>query len=120
MSADPAAIAPGADTAQHAHPVSGRRGRLLRHALRYLALAVALVFFLFPIVWMVSMSFKLPGEYLRKPPVLLPQHPTFNHYVNVMQAKGWPLEPLVYLGLVLGLLGLRVVPRLRPRPVPSH
>lgn len=38
----------------------------------------------------------------------------------VMQAKGWPLEPLVYLGLVLGLLGLRVVPRVRPRPVPGH
>ena len=38
----------------------------------------------------------------------------------VMQAKGWPLEPLVYLGLVLGLLALRAVPRPRARPVPGH
>ncbi len=89
MSADTLATTLGPSHEPHAHPVSGRRGRLLRHVLRYLALVVALVFFLFPIVWMVSMSFKLPGEYLHNPPVLLPQHPTFNHYVNVMQAKGW-------------------------------
>ena len=89
MSADTLATTLGPSHEPHAHPVSGRRGRLLRHALRYLALAVALVFFLFPIVWMVSMRFKLPGEYLHNPPVLLPQHPTLNHYVNVMQAKGW-------------------------------
>ena len=37
----------------------------------------------------------------------------------VMQAKGWPLEPLVYLGLVLGLLGLRLVPKARSRPAPG-
>ncbi len=37
----------------------------------------------------------------------------------VMQAKGWPLEPLVYLGLVLGLLGLRLVPKTRSRPAPG-
>ena len=37
----------------------------------------------------------------------------------VMQAKGWPLEPLVYLGLVLGLLGLRPVPKTRSQPAPG-
>ena len=38
----------------------------------------------------------------------------------VMQAKGLPLEPLVYLGILLALLGLRTVPKSRPRPLPSH
>lgn len=31
----------------------------------------------------------------------------------VMLAKGWQLEPLLYLGAVLGLLGLRLVPSRR-------
>ncbi len=36
----------------------------------------------------------------------------------VMVAKGLQLEPLLYLAVILGLLGLRVVPRPRKRPRP--
>jgi sulfoxide reductase heme-binding subunit YedZ len=35
------------------------------------------------------------------------------HYLLIV--KAWPLEPIVYLGLVLMLLGLRLVPRTAPR-----
>lgn len=66
----------------------GGSGRTLRAILRYAALLLALAFFLFPIAWVVSTSIKLPGEYLKNPPVWIPQAPTLLHYVNVMEAKG--------------------------------
>lgn len=68
---------------------SRRRAALLRGVGRWVALLAALVFFLFPIVWLVGMSFKLPGEYLRRPPIWIPEQPTLLHYGMVMQAKGW-------------------------------
>lgn len=41
------------------------------------------------------------------------------HYLLIV--KAWPLEPIVYLGLVLMLLGLRLLPRTaRPGPVKSR
>jgi sulfoxide reductase heme-binding subunit YedZ len=41
------------------------------------------------------------------------------HYLLIV--KAWPLEPIVYLGLVLVLLGLRLAPRIsRPRSVKSR
>ncbi len=57
---------------------------------RYLILVIALIFFLFPIFWIVATSFKMPGEYLARPPVWIPREPTFIHYQNVMRDKGWP------------------------------
>lgn len=71
------------------HMVAARRGRALRSAGRWFALLMALAFFLFPIAWLVSMSFKMPAEYLKNPPALLPVKPTLMHYGMVMEAKGW-------------------------------
>lgn len=56
--------------------------------LRYLVLLIALVFFLFPIFWVAITSIKLPGEYMHRPPILIPDEPTLIHYRNVMNAKG--------------------------------
>ncbi|MEE4120503.1 MAG: protein-methionine-sulfoxide reductase heme-binding subunit MsrQ [Paracoccaceae bacterium] len=39
------------------------------------------------------------------------------HYV--MLAKGFQLEPLIYLGVAVGLVALRLRPRRRPRPRPA-
>jgi len=66
----------------------GGRGRLVRQIVRYAVLLAALAFFLFPIAWVVGTSIKLPGEYLKNPPVWIPQSPTLLHYGNVMAAKG--------------------------------
>ncbi len=66
-----------------------RRGKTLRGVGRWVALLLALAFFLFPIVWLVGTSFKLPGEYLKRPPVWIPEHPTLIHYGTIMAAKGW-------------------------------
>jgi multiple sugar transport system permease protein len=49
---------------------------------------VALVFFLFPILWIGVTSIKFPGEYMHRPPILIPRDPTLIHYRNVMSDKG--------------------------------
>lgn len=64
------------------------RWRGVRTAVRYAVLIVVLVFSLFPILWVIGTSVKLPGEYLRNPPVWVPQEPTFIHYQNVMAQRG--------------------------------
>ena len=82
-------------TIAEATPVDSRRlhhavqrSRPYLTALRYLVLLVALLFFLFPIFWVVTTSLKMPGEYMHRPPILVPDAPTFNNYRNVMTAKG--------------------------------
>ena len=59
-----------------------------RTALRYAVLLIVLTFCLFPILWVVATSVKLPGEYLRNPPVWVPQNPTLVHFSNVMSQRG--------------------------------
>jgi multiple sugar transport system permease protein len=56
--------------------------------LRYAVLLVVLTFCLFPILWVIGTSVKLPGEYLRNPPVWIPQSPTLVHFTSVMSQKG--------------------------------
>lgn len=65
-----------------------RRRRPYLSLLRYMALALALLFFLFPIFWVVVTSLKLPAEYMARPPVLIPDEPTLLHYRNVLNARG--------------------------------
>jgi multiple sugar transport system permease protein len=67
---------------------SRRQRRMALEAARVAAALAALVFFLFPIAWMIGTSFKLPGEYLHSPPIWIPREPTLIHYQNVMAAKG--------------------------------
>ena len=59
-----------------------------RTTLRYAVLLIVLVFCLFPILWVIGTSVKLPGEYLRNPPVWIPVNPTLVHFGNVMAQKG--------------------------------
>jgi multiple sugar transport system permease protein len=59
-----------------------------RTALRYAVLLIVLTFCLFPILWVIGTSVKLPGEYLRNPPVWVPQNPTSVHFSNVMSQRG--------------------------------
>ncbi len=62
--------------------------RGVRTAVRYAVLLVVLTFCLFPILWVIGTSVKLPGEYLRNPPVWIPQNPTLVHFASVMSQKG--------------------------------
>jgi len=65
------------------------RSRPWLNLLRAVVLVMALAFFLFPIFWVAVTSFKLPGDYMHRPPVWWPDNPTMNHYKMVMEAKGW-------------------------------
>ncbi len=47
-------------------------------------LAVALVLFMFPVVWMFLTSFKTEPEYFSYPPVFIPQDFSLRNYVNAM------------------------------------
>lgn len=56
---------------------------------RYVVLGAALVFFLFPIVWIILTSFKNPGEFLSHPPKWIPRQPNLTHYFAVAQLGGY-------------------------------
>jgi multiple sugar transport system permease protein len=56
--------------------------------LRYVLVGMALIFFLFPIVWIVGISVKLPADYLNHPPIWIPKQVTGLHYSSVMAEKG--------------------------------
>jgi multiple sugar transport system permease protein len=58
------------------------RASKLTRALQYGALAVYLVFLGFPLVWMLSTSFKPPREMVEIHPTLVPHNPTLENYVE--------------------------------------
>jgi len=55
--------------------------RSLGHALTYLGLAVALVFFLGPFLWILTTSLKGNEDFFTFPPVWIPPDPSLTHYV---------------------------------------
>ena len=59
--------------------------RRLGDALVYATLGVGMVFTLLPLIWMVSASFKLPGNILVYPPRLWPNPWTLENYRHVLQ-----------------------------------
>jgi len=58
--------------------------------LTYLGVAVALVFFLFPFLWILTTSLKGNEDYFSFPPVWLPTHPSLVHYYGLFtRGNGW-------------------------------
>ena len=55
---------------------------------RYLVALVALAFFLFPILWIVLTAFKTPGEFLKSPPVWIPETPSLGYFETVVKTGG--------------------------------
>lgn len=53
----------------------------------YFLVTIVLVIVLFPIYWMVTMSFKPPVEYVSRNPSLVPIKPTLSHYVSLWKHK---------------------------------
>jgi multiple sugar transport system permease protein len=62
-------------------------------SLRYIIAIIALVLFLFPIVWIFFTAFKTGDEFMHSPPIWLPHTPTLSSFVQVIKAGG--LKPLV-------------------------
>lgn len=76
-------------------------------------LAVAMVFFLFPIYWMLATSIKPPSQWQVNPPVFLPTHPYLKNYTDALftyhAVKGLIDSAVVsvtstVLGMVVGTL----------------
>jgi len=49
---------------------------------------VALVFFLFPILWIFLTAFKTPDEFLKSPPVWIPRAPSLGYFEHVIRTGG--------------------------------
>jgi multiple sugar transport system permease protein len=68
--------------------MTARRRKAIFRILRYVVAAVAVVFFLFPIVWISLTAFKTPAEFLTSPPVWIPRTPSLGYFEHVIQAGG--------------------------------
>ena len=55
---------------------------------RYLIIIVALIFFLFPIVWIILTAFKTGEEFMLSPPIWLPHSPTLSSFVHIVKSGG--------------------------------
>jgi multiple sugar transport system permease protein len=64
----------------------GKRGRIGR-TLQYVALLGYLIFLAFPLVWMLSTSFKPPRELVRLHPTLIPDAPTLSNYIQAFSEQ---------------------------------
>jgi len=56
----------------------------------YLTVTTAVVLFSFPLLWMLSISFKGETEYFVTPPTLMPVHPTIHNYARLLQETNFP------------------------------
>lgn len=57
----------------------------IKKGLVALVLIAALIFFLFPVVWMILTSFKTNAEYFSNPPVFIPHNFSLTNYFNAMR-----------------------------------
>lgn len=65
-------------------PVAGSRARsVLGDAATYVFLVVICALFVVPILWILSTSFKTPGEIFTTPTTMLPQQPTVENYATI-------------------------------------
>lgn len=61
---------------------------MIAKVLRWAGIVVAVSLSLFPCLWILSTSFKLPREYFSSPPAWIPSDPTAGHYVALMANLG--------------------------------
>lgn len=59
-----------------------------RRTIFYAVIVFFVLFYLFPTVWIISTSFKLPVEYYSTPPHWIPTTPTLMHYVRMFVDYG--------------------------------
>jgi multiple sugar transport system permease protein len=61
-----------------------RRMSAFQKVLTVVILVTALIFFMFPVIWMFLTSFKTEAEYFSYPPVFIPEDFSFRNYFNAM------------------------------------
>jgi len=70
--------------------------RLIGTAVKYALCVLVAIFTVFPFVWMVSTSFKLPAEAITLPPRWIPSPITFDNYTKLVTSELLPF-PLFFL-----------------------
>ena len=88
MSSQVSAVSAG----QRATKPAGRTGkpaasarRRTTNGLLYLALVAVAVFFVFPLLWVLSMSLKSVADLFKTPPEWIPLHPQWSNYTTVLE-----------------------------------
>jgi multiple sugar transport system permease protein len=64
------------------------RRKVIFRVIRYVVALSALIFFLFPIIWIALTAFKTGDEFLHSPPIWIPQTPTLRSFAHVIQTGG--------------------------------
>src|SRR5438874_895550 len=107
----PDTLQPAADIEPQDHVTARRRPYALyaRRALRHVILVAALLFFLFPIYFMVTASTKNRLELFAQPPTLLPQAPNLDGYRDLFVNRQFGLALrnsliVVSISVVLSIL----------------
>lgn len=60
-----------------------KRNRLIGNIVKYVVLALILLFLLFPLLWVLLTSFKTNMEAYKFPPTLIPEAPTIQSYIDL-------------------------------------
>ena len=60
-----------------------KRNRLIGNIVKYVVLALILLFLLFPLLWVLLTSFKTNMEAYKFPPTLIPESPTAVSYTHL-------------------------------------
>ena len=60
----------------------------LSRPVKWLTVTVSIIGVLFPLYWLASNAFKLPQEYLKSPPILIPSQVTFVNFVDIFKKYG--------------------------------
>ncbi len=88
----------------------------------YLGIAVGLIFFLFPVYWMLATSVKPPNEWLTNPPIFIPTELYFKNFTDALffynGLKGLQDSAIVaisstVIGMVIGTLAAYSIARFR-------
>ncbi len=82
--------------------------RRVTSGLLYVGMAATTVFFLFPLLWVLSMSLKSPAELFQSPPALLPQAWAWDNYTTVLQQSPIIRNTLNSLVITAGTMVLSV------------
>lgn len=83
--------------------------RLVRSVLIYVALIAALVWAIFPFYWMVVTSLRPSAEIFARPPALLPQSITFQHYLDLLIGASFWQFALNSLFLTIAVTGCAIL-----------
>ncbi|GAB4540391.1 MAG: carbohydrate ABC transporter permease [Anaerolineae bacterium] len=69
--------------------MSLRTRKTIMQMVRYIVAVIALLFFMFPILWIILTAFKTPGEFLTSPPVWIPRNPSLIYFEHVARTGGF-------------------------------